>query len=219
MADAYSFHLVDGVAIAVVGLSAIMALYKGFVNEVLSVVAWVAAIFAALYLHKPTYPFWHKMISNEMLAHIVTFAAVFIGVLSFLMIIAKNLSQKVDSGSLGSVDRSLGFVYGGLRGALIMSLVYMLVTGGSQDQEDKIPTWLEDAKSVPIMEEGAKVVIGLLPKQMRAPVAEEANIAGVEPPKKKDFWSRMVSKNAGSGESYSDADRKELDAVAEDADN
>ena len=49
--------LLDGIVITIVLLSALLAMFRGFIREVLSIAAWVAAAAAAYLFHKPLLPY------------------------------------------------------------------------------------------------------------------------------------------------------------------
>ena len=175
--EAYSFNITDGIAIAIVLGSALFALIRGFVSEVLGIFSWGLALFVTLYVQEFTYPFWEETISSEIMARIVSYASVFILTLVIGHVITYRIADTVDDGPLGSLDNTLGFIFGLLRGGVIISLFYMVVANFSMDAKGKenLPKWLETAKSKPIMKEGAKIIVSLLPADMQT--ATEKSLA------------------------------------------
>ena len=69
--------VLDIVVIAVVLISAILAMVRGFVREVLSVASWVAAVAAAYFLYKPVVPLVQPYIESSTVATIIAAAAIF----------------------------------------------------------------------------------------------------------------------------------------------
>ena len=64
--------LLDGILIVIMLISALLAMIRGFVREVLSVVSWVLAAVAAFYLYKPLLPYVEPYIANHNIAIIAT---------------------------------------------------------------------------------------------------------------------------------------------------
>ena len=73
----------DVIILIVVAVSALIALNRGLVKEVLSIVGWVLATAAIIYLLPPLLPFAKKFISSGILAGIIT--ALFIFVTFFII--------------------------------------------------------------------------------------------------------------------------------------
>jgi membrane protein required for colicin V production len=78
----------------------------------------------------------------------------------------------VRSSGLSPIDRTLGFVFGLLRGAFILSLAYLML---DMVQPNDRPQWLRDAKSAPYLEQGANLIRGFLPEQWRVKSAAAAD--------------------------------------------
>lgn len=173
----YSFHIVDGIVLAIIGISAVVGFIRGFSREMLSIGSWLLALFIALYAHSYTYPFWAKMIKYPFLAHAATFGVVFIGVLTTALIVTNGWANRIGDGPLGSLDRTLGLVFGVTRGGVIVCLAYLIIASLGETKDD-VPDWLKEAKSLAWAEEGGVLMVGLLPPQMQEPVAETVNVAG-----------------------------------------
>jgi membrane protein required for colicin V production len=172
----YSFHIVDGIVLAIIGISAVVGFIRGFSREMLSIASWLLALVISLYAHSYTYPFWAKMIKYPLLAHAATFGVVFIGVLTTALIITNGWANRVGDGPLGSLDRTMGLVFGVTRGAVIVCLAYLILASLGETKND-VPVWLKEAKSLAWAEEGGVMMVGLLPKQMQEPVAETVHVA------------------------------------------
>jgi membrane protein required for colicin V production len=147
------------VAVVLLG-SAGFAFMRGFVHEVLSITAWVGAAFAALYGFKHVQPFFRGQIGSTLVADIAAGAVLFLATLLILSIITKMVADRVRRSALNSVDSSLGFVFGLVRGAVLVSLAYM----GMVMVTEEPPTWLAEAKSRPWLERGSGWLRGLAPE-------------------------------------------------------
>ena len=152
--------------IAVIGLSAVFAFARGFVREALSIVAWVGAGFITLYGHDYLIAIVEPMVHNQLLSQLIAWGGLFIASLIALTIATGFIARSVRASALSSIDRTLGFIFGILRGVLILCLAFLAVKVMVPQEGDR-PGWLRDAKSVPYLERGAAMLSVLLPAQWR----------------------------------------------------
>ena len=158
--------------VAVIGLSAIFAFARGFVREALSIVAWVGAAFITLHIYVNVESAVEPMVHNPLLSGLIGIAGTFIVCLIVLTVITGIAARAVRSTGLSPIDRTLGFVFGLLRGAFILSLAYLML---DMVQPNDRPQWLRDAKSAPYLEQGANLIRNFLPDQWRARSAAAAD--------------------------------------------
>ncbi|HTW54644.1 MAG TPA: CvpA family protein [Stellaceae bacterium] len=158
--------------VAVIGLSAIFAFARGLVREALSIVAWVGAAFITLYGYPTVETIVEPMVHNPLLSGLIGIAGTFIVTLIVLTVITGIVARTVRSSGLSPIDRTLGFVFGLLRGAFILSLAYLML---DMVQPNDRPPWLRDAKSAPYLEQGANLIRGFLPEQWRVKSATAAD--------------------------------------------
>ncbi|HXC28491.1 MAG TPA: CvpA family protein [Stellaceae bacterium] len=158
--------------VAVIGLSAIFAFARGFVREALSIVAWVGAGFITLYSYPTVEAMVEPMVHNPLLSGLAGIAGTFIVCLIVLTVLTGIIARTVRSSALSPIDRTLGFGFGLLRGAFILSLAYLML---DMVQPNDRPQWLKDAKSAPYLEQGANLIRGFLPEQWRAKSAAAAD--------------------------------------------
>jgi membrane protein required for colicin V production len=150
--------------IAVIGLSAVFAFARGFVREALSIVAWVGAGFIALYGFNYVYALVDPMVKNPLLSQLIAGFGLFLAALIVLTIVTGIVARSVRASALSPIDRTLGFIFGLLRGAFIVSLAYLLV---DIVQPAERPAWLKEAKSAPFLEKGAGMIRTVLPESLR----------------------------------------------------
>jgi membrane protein required for colicin V production len=152
---------VDAVVAVVLLASAGFAFMRGFVHEVLSIAAWVGAAFAAMYGLPVARPFFRSHIGAAWAADAAAAVSIFLVSLLICSILTKAIANRVRNSALNSVDSSLGFVFGLIRGAALVCLAYMLAAWVFQSD---LPGWLADAKSRPWLERGASLLRGLAPE-------------------------------------------------------
>jgi membrane protein required for colicin V production len=164
--------------VAIIGLllvSALWAFLRGFVRELLGVAAWVGAAFVTLYGFGYAQPYARQLISIEIVADAVTAVVIFVVTLILFSVISGAISSQVRQSALSAIDRSLGFVFGLLRGAVIVCIAYLLLKWAVPVQDR--PNWIMSARALPLIEQGAAVIERLIPRNARdrgAAAAERA---------------------------------------------
>ncbi len=145
-----------------VAVSGLLALMRGFLKEVLALVGWVGAAMATFFGLPYLRPHARELIRNETVADIGAGVAIFLVFLIVWAFLTGLLTKRIGDGSLGFIDRVLGFVFGALRGALLVVLAYLLAQIAFK--EGDMPPWIRDAKTRPIWEEGANIVKRITPE-------------------------------------------------------
>lgn len=134
-----SFTLIDGIVAVVVILSAVLAYSRGLVREVLAIAGWVVAAIVAFIFAPRAEPLVREIpvLSDFLggsceLSIIAAFAGVFAIALIVMSIFTPLFAGAVQRSALGGVDQGLGFLFGVLRGAILIAvaiLVYDRVAG------------------------------------------------------------------------------------------
>lgn len=169
---------VDGVALGVVLVSAVIAFFRGFVRETLGVGAWVGAAIAALLAEPRVTPMLAPHVSPDWLATGLAIGGVFVLVLVVLKILIHFIANLVQRSLLGGVDRALGLVFGIARGAFILILAY-IVGGLAMPDQARWPEEVRQARILPHAADGAAWLVGLLPPEFRPPLPDGT---GRQPP-------------------------------------
>ncbi|MFM2045450.1 MAG: putative colicin production protein [Pseudomonadota bacterium] len=160
-----SVNPVDLAVIAIVAISALMAFARGFVREVLSVAAWIGAAFVTLYLFSFAADYTRQYIDSRTLADAAAALALFITALIVFSIFTHMIAERVQDSSLSAIDRSLGVLFGVARGAVLVSLGYLVAVYIWADAQ---PRLLIEARARPFMAAGADMIRDLLPSSMSA---------------------------------------------------
>jgi membrane protein required for colicin V production len=155
----FDMNTVDIIVIAVVALSALIAFLRGFVREVLTIGSWLGASLVTLYGFPLLQPKFEQWISSKLAADIVCGISLFIGSLIVFSIISHMLARFVRGSALTAVDRSLGLLFGLVRGAILVSLAYMLIFALD-------PNILRGARTTPMMARGAEILRDMAPKEL-----------------------------------------------------
>ncbi|TQV80691.1 CvpA family protein [Denitrobaculum tricleocarpae] len=173
--DSLPINIADIAVIAVVVISGILALFRGLVHEVLAVGSWIGASFATLYGFSYALPYVKQVITVDLFAEVTTGILLFVSVLVILTIFTRMLSQRVKDSSLGPLDRTLGMLFGFVRGAAIVCLAWIGYTYAVPQQDH--PVWIQEARTKPLVEQGAVMLNALIPEQYRSQAEDSARDA------------------------------------------
>jgi membrane protein required for colicin V production len=119
---------VDYAVFGVLLASTAWGVWRGLVREVMSLAGWVIAFLAANLFAAPLSALVPASVSRPELRVLIAFVAIFFVALALAMIAALLLSKVVKAVGLGSIDRTLGALFGLLRGLLIV-LVAAIAAG------------------------------------------------------------------------------------------
>jgi membrane protein required for colicin V production len=113
--------------IVVMLISGLLAMVRGFMREILSIVAWAAAALAAVYLFPRLLPLATQYLGgwNEWLVKGIVIGGVFLATLIIVSIFTVRLSDKILDSRIGALDRSLGFLFGLARGLIIVVVAFV----------------------------------------------------------------------------------------------
>ena len=136
--------------IAVVLISAFLAMLRGFTREVLAIASWGAAAVAAIYLYPLVLPYVKPYIAKDVIALGVAAAAVFFVTLIAVSLITIKLSDAILDSKVGALDRSLGFLFGAVRGLLLCVIAFVFFNWLVPAQTQ--PGWVKTARMRPLLQ-------------------------------------------------------------------
>jgi membrane protein required for colicin V production len=156
---------VDLVVFGFLAVSGLLAFARGLVREVLGIGAWIGAGAAAT-LGLPT---MREIVRNWFATpewvDPVSFIVVFLITLIILMLVARAIGAIVRKSALGGVDRTLGLVFGLLRGAAVIIIAYII--GQMVFPIERWPDAVLEARTLTPTYEAARWVRDQLPEPYR----------------------------------------------------
>lgn len=217
--------IVDFVVLGILLISGLIAAYRGFMKETLTVSAWFVAALAAVFVWPVAKPFARSLLQPEMLADILALIGVFFLLLIPASFVSFRLTELVRGSHAGPLDRSLGFVFGVARGLLVVGLGYIVYS--SLAPSAKQPEWVREARLLPVVKGTADVILSfggkkkadkdaveeeLVQESDKPRVAEKgATTAEKKPVDKTDTDNK---KGGGdNGKAYDAGDRRALDQL------
>ena len=166
----------DGVGLAILLASGLLALVRGFVREALSVTAFVAASLATLWSLPAFIGPARDIIDPDWLAPLVVGGVVFIIIYLAVTFVTSSLSKGLAKGEdVNVVDRTLGFAFGLVRGLVLLGLgvIFFSATFG---ENGRPPSWITQARIYPMVNATARALQTLAPETSR--LADTAPLPG-----------------------------------------
>ena len=117
---------IDIVIIALIALSAILSLFRGFVKEALALATWLIALWVAMTFYEPLSQSLANWISLVSAQKITAFAVLFIAVLLIGAVVNYLAGKLVSKTGLSGTDKLLGMVFGVARGGVIVAILVLL---------------------------------------------------------------------------------------------
>ena len=120
------FNWVDYIIVAILLMSVLVSLLRGFVREALSLVTWIAAFWVALTFYSTLDAMLANEIHSETVRTAVAFGSLFLITLILGALINYLIGQLVDRTGLSGTDRVLGMLFGFARGILLIAIILLL---------------------------------------------------------------------------------------------
>jgi membrane protein required for colicin V production len=168
---------VDYVLIAIVALSAVISLLRGFIREALALVGWVAAVWLVLTFTQPVAAMFAQHVEVPSLRMGIAALCIFVATLIVAAIVVYLVGLLVDKTGLSGTDRMLGVVFGAARGVIIAAIV-VLLAGLTPLPRDP---WWRDSLLLPRFQQVAEQMRTLLPEEIARSVDFSAAPAAATP--------------------------------------
>ncbi len=165
-----SITILDGILIFVMLLSAMLAMIRGFTREVFSIASWAAAALVTYLYWEDALPFVQEYIDDKNLSLGATVAGLFFITLIVVSLITMRISDFILDSRAGPLDRTLGFIFGALRGLLLVVIAVLFLNFFIAP--DRQPEWIADAKSKPWLDSIGSDILNRLPEDPEAEIME-----------------------------------------------
>jgi membrane protein required for colicin V production len=208
--------LLDIILLAVMMVSALLAMVRGFMREILSIASWGAAAIATVYAFPRLEPIAKQYINNDTVAKAVSIAGVFLGTLLLVSIVTIKISDMILDSRVGALDRTLGFLFGLGRGLVIVVVAFLFFAWLVPDRSQ--PEWVRGAKSKVVLQGTGQWLMSMLPddpestilKRLKRPRIDEQEPADAPPGERSSLDSPSTAE-AG----YNRGDRRAIQNLLE----
>ena len=150
---------------------------RGFVHEVISLIAWIVAIAMLKLFHSQL---WSGLTgtfgSSPAAAAVLAFAILFIPSFLAVKLVARSIGGKTRrSPVLGPVDRVLGGGFGmlkGLLGATLFFLLANLATDMVYGPQAERPEWMKSSRTYPLLNSSGRAIVDWVEARRHKPVEQ-----------------------------------------------
>jgi membrane protein required for colicin V production len=140
------FDWADWLIVAIVLVSVVISIMRGFVREALSLLVWVAAFVVAFFFSDRLAPLLEGTVELPSLRYLSAFAILFVITLVIGSLLGYLIGQLVKMTGLSAIDRLLGVMFGVCRGVLICLLILMFLPKLAPVQQDP---WWQQSRLIP----------------------------------------------------------------------
>ncbi|MGZ8997551.1 MAG: CvpA family protein [Allosphingosinicella sp.] len=165
----------DIIVIILVGAGLVFGFLRGFVFEILSLLAWFMAIIALRYLHEPVRDLLIGPVGTVAGASILAFFLVFGVVFIAGKLASRRVGARVRKSVVGPVDRVLGSGFGALKGLIAATLLYLtanLLYDTIWGRAAERPAWMAQSRTYPLLHGSGETIVDLV-EARRGPSVEE----------------------------------------------
>lgn len=155
-------YIFDAAFLGIALLSALVGVIRGFTREFCGVMGWLGAIIVTLLAFSPVLSIANRYIDKAWMTYAVTTVVVFLPSYIVLRLTSSWLSRKIKESFLSSLDRTLGGIWGLLRGWFLASVVFIITA----ILAPSILTPLSSARLFGVVQSSSAWLLSQLPKQL-----------------------------------------------------
>lgn len=177
--------VIDYVIIAVVLVSGIIGLVRGLIREAISLGTWVVAIWVVYMFAGDVAEMFSTRVESPVVRVLIAGAALFIAVLLLGALLGYIATVMVRTTGLSGTDRTLGMVFGGLRGIILLALLLVAAVSLLPVAEE---AWWNESTLIPYVEQVVVWLRDLLPPELAeyldydpSPVESPSEAPAIEP--------------------------------------
>lgn len=171
----------DFIVFGIVAVAAIGGFMRGFVQEVLSLAAWVLAALAIRFLHTPLTQALAGYVGGGIATAVLAFALLLLIPYAAMKLIAGNVGATSRNSVLGPIDRVLGFGFGALKGLVIVVIAFSVLVLGYDSVWNYRgrPAWITTARTYELIDASSRAMVEILAER-RTRLREESALVAEE---------------------------------------
>lgn len=160
----------DIVVLLSIGGAAVLGAIRGFVTEVLSLLAWLLVVLAVRLFHTPLAALLLGPIGTTSGAAVLAFVLIVGIVWLGGKMVSNAIGNRTKASVLGPVDRALGFGFGALKGLILVSLAFVVIVlvvdtwnGGAARR----PQWIKASRTYPLLNNTSASIADFVDRRRR----------------------------------------------------
>ena len=138
----------DVIILVLIFISALFAFFRGFSLELLSISVWVISFFGSYAYGVNLINFFNKIINNILISTAISYVVVFTIIFVIFSFLTRKFSVFIKDSYVGLIDKSLGFIFGILRGYVIVGLCFFCFDYFYQGKSLK---FIDNSKIIPVI--------------------------------------------------------------------
>jgi membrane protein required for colicin V production len=148
---------IDIAVVAVITLSTLVGFARGGLSSILSTIGWIVALIINHYLFNSIEAFLEARFDSKILTFIVGYIGGLFIILCLISIVNFLILSMLTQFRGSFIDKILGIIFGGIRGLLIIAMVFlcfeigMNALSGENSSVKDYPKTLLDATTLPLM--------------------------------------------------------------------
>ena len=151
---------------------------------------------------------------SQAIADAAAALGIFVVALIILTVINQLIASRVQRSRLGALDRTLGFIFGAVRGAVLVCLAYLLFVWAVEPPDR--PPWVDEAKTMPYIKRGSAAIREVVPEEVQAAGAEATKDTADSVRDLRVLTEPVAPEPAPDGETgYGRRERKGLESLSE----
>ena len=138
----------DIIILVLILISALFAFFRGISLELLSISVWLISFFGSYAYANNLVNFFNKIINNILISTGISYVLAFLIIFIILSFFTRKFSVYIKDSYFGLIDKSLGFIFGILRGYLIVGLCFFLF---DYFYKGKRLEFIDNSKIIPVI--------------------------------------------------------------------
>ena len=138
----------DVIILVLIFISALFAFFRGFSLELLSISVWIMSFLGSYAYSYNLVNFFNKIINNILISTAISYVVAFLIIFVIFSFLTRKFSVFIKDSYVGLIDKSLGFIFGILRGYVIVGLCFFLF---DYFYKGKKLEFIDNSKIIPVI--------------------------------------------------------------------
>ena len=138
----------DVIILVLIFISALFAFFRGLSLELLSISVWIISFFGSYAYGNNLVNFFNKIVNNILISTAISYVLAFLIIFVIFSFLTRKFSVFIKDSYVGLIDKSLGFIFGILRGYIIVGLCFFLFDYFYKGKRLK---FIDNSKIIPVI--------------------------------------------------------------------